>query len=461
MARMTEAYIERSRRRLLGSLFLLLVAFSGALVLLSFLGSEIGNFFDVTPAVARLGFLALTLGLLALVWERERSYRKVIERLRQERLLSEGFRNRLDVMEALLKTGERLQAPLAVDEVLGVLLESAIDLTGAVGGTASLKGDLSGLEVAASSPPSPEWEERELQTIAIPLRSDSHVVAEIELMLPPDRQSHEAGLDVLDRFAGQAATTLERAGMARRERSALDHLRASQLVKSRFLATVSHELRTPLTSIIGFAQTLDHHWERLSEDRKHQAIGAIGTESHRLWRIVERMLDAARVELQGVTVKPREHDVRETVVSSLRPLLAREKNRIDFLLPTSEVRANLDPFVIDRVTSNLVDNALKYTDEGVHVVLHPETDHVTLRVQDGGPGLDGEALGMVTEPLFRVETNARSGTGLGLHVVRMLVQEHGGEFEIQSDRTGTVVTVRLPRRLDTYADTPQVVAHPA
>lgn len=328
MARVTEALIERRRGRMIASLFLLVVAFAIAFVILSFADPDIMAFLHVTPAAGRIGFLALTFGLLALVWEKEREYRRLDARLHRERLLSAAFRSRIDVLETLLQAGDP---------------------------------------------------------------------------------------------------------------------RGSQLVRSRFLAAVSHELRTPLTSIIGFSQTLEHHWEHLDDEKKAQAVQAIESESHRLWRVVERILDAARVELEGVTIEPRFHDVRRTMEAALQPFREEERSRIALLLPKRSLMAEVDPFVLNRTISNLVDNALRYTEGDVQVVMHAEKDQLVVRVHDHGPGLSPDQVAEATQPLLRVEENVKSGTGLGLHVVRTLVAEHGGNFEMSSDASGTTVLVNLPR----------------
>lgn len=448
MPRVTETSIERRRGRMLASLFLLVVAFATALVILSFADPNILTFLNVTPGAARLGFLALTLGLLALVWEKDREYRRLGERLHREQLLGAAFRSRLDVLEGLLRAGERLNAPLAVDEVLTVLLESALDLSGAVGGRATLVGAGGGDLEVSRTVHAHGWATDDLERVSLPLEVDGGSIATIELLFPKEAWTRESALEVLERFGAQAAGTLERATLLSRDRAALDSLRASQLVRSRFLAAVSHELRTPLTSIIGFAQTLDHHWNRLEETKKVQAVQAIEGESQRLWRVVERMLDAARVELEGVSIEPRFHDVRRTVDEALAPFLQDERSRVAVLLPKKALRAEVDPFVMSRTVSNLVDNALRYTEGDVQVVVHQEGEKIVIRVHDDGPGLTRAQLANATQPLFRVEENVKSGSGLGLHVVRTLVAEHHGTFDMSSDESGTTVVVTLPRRAE-------------
>lgn len=445
MARITEAGIERRRGRILGSLLLLLVAFASAFVIFSFADPDVLTFLHVTPGAARLGFLLLTFGLLALVWEKEREYRRVSEELHRQRLLGAAFRSRLDVVEGLLRAGERLNAPLGVDEVLAVLLDAALDLAGGVGGRATLT-DEDGADLQVTQHvPAHGWEKDSLRTVTIPLKVNGGSIANIELFFPAEQDVPDVvAVEVLERFAGQAAQTLERATLVARDRAALDNLRASQIVRSRFLAAVSHELRTPLTSIIGFSQTLDHHWKRLDEDRKVQAVQAIGTESNRLWRMVERMLDAARLELEGMNVQPRLHDVRRTVARTLKPFLEREPDRLVLEAEEDPLTVEVDPFVVSRAISNLVDNSLKYTEGLVRVRSSKEEDNLVLRVQDEGPGLTPEQLAEATQPLFRVEDNVKSGTGLGLHVVRSLVAEHHGTFEMQSGASGTCVVVTLP-----------------
>jgi two-component system sensor histidine kinase KdpD len=125
--------------------------------------------------------------------------------------------------------------------------------------------------------------------------------------------------------------------------------------------------------------------------------------------------------------------------------MATDAHRVRAALPDRPIEAEIDPFVIDQVVSNLVDNALRYTKGAVRVSLDAYRSSVTIAVTDEGPGIDPAQLNLVLEPLYRIDENVQSGTGLGLHIVRTLVEAHGGRGEIRSGATGTSIAVKLPR----------------
>jgi len=171
----------------------------------------------------------------------------------------------------------------------------------------------------------------------------------------------------------------------------------------------------------------------------------IEKQGNRLARLVERILEAARVELQGVVIEPVLHDVRSSVQRGVAPFMATEADRIRVALPERPIEAEIDPFVIDQVLSNLVDNALRYTSGMVRVSVDAYRSSVTIAVSDEGDGIDPKQLNLVLEPLYRIDENIQSGTGLGLHIVRTLVESHGGRGEIRSGSTGTSIAIKLPR----------------
>ncbi len=130
---------------------------------------------------------------------------------------------------------------------------------------------------------------------------------------------------------------------------------------------------------------------------------------------------------------------------ALAAFIATDGDRLKVALPESPTEAELDPFVIDQVVSNLVDNALRYTSGEVRVSLDCYRSSVTIAVSDDGEGIDPKQLKLVLEPLYRIDENVQSGTGLGLHIVRTLVESHGGRGEIRSGSTGTHIAIKLPR----------------
>ncbi len=440
------ADIERRRSRLLASVFLLLGAFATLSVVMSLLDADALSPLRLAPTAARYGVLALALGFVALVVERDRALRVLAARGERQRILMASLQNRLEVLESLLEAGDRLNAPLMVHDVLDVLLDSAISLTGAPGGSvATVVGDDDGeIKVARRhsmtvAPAALEFAE----LVDFPLTVGDREIGVLQLALPFDTEDPVLA-HVLERFTERAAIALERAQLMAKERASAAYLRAANVVKSRFLQTVSHELRTPLTSIIGYSRTLEHHWEKLPDETKLEFARSINEQGGRMKILIERILEAARVELAGVTVRPLVHDVRRSVERGLSEF-PHDSGRIALALPDEEVTAEVDPFVVEQSVQNLVDNALLYSAGEVRVSLDHYRDSVVITVTDSGPGMNQSDLDLVVQPLGRIEENVNSGTGLGLHIVRTLVADHGGRLELASSPSGTTIQVSLPR----------------
>lgn len=444
---LTRADIDRRRGRLFGYVALLLAAFAGLSVGLASLGPDLLGPLRLTPFAARLGLLALTAAFLALVWEREHQLRHLAELGDRHRLLMSAFRNRLDVLESMLDAGDRLNAPLSVPDVLDVLLEAAIELAGADGGTVTATAaeeDESDVVVARRH--SVSVEPRSIPAgdfLEFPLVVGDRRVGTLTLT-KPFGQDDEITEGVLRQFADRAAVALDRAQLIAHERASVAYLRAANLVKSRFLQTVSHELRTPLTSIMGYARTLERHWDKLDDDAKLECARAVSIQGNRLKLVVDRILDAARVELEGVTVRRVNHDARRSVMRAVGRFLGPSEERIRLALPAHAVEGELDPFVVEQAVVNLVDNALRYTEGPVDVSLDHYKSTIVITVRDEGPGIDAGRLQLVTQPLYGLD-EIRSGTGLGLHIVHTLVADHAGTLEIRSKPSGTVAKVSLPR----------------
>ncbi|MGH2729758.1 MAG: sensor histidine kinase [Actinomycetota bacterium] len=444
---LSKADVERRRSRLLGGVFVVLTGFAGLAVVLSFLGPDLVAPLHKTPTAARLGLLLLTVGFIALVWERESTLRRMSSRIERKDGLLAAFENRLRAVESLLEAGDRLRAPLAVEDVLRVIAGAAVDLVGALSGTAELTEDEAGNLVVVQSHSSrgPDADGSGV-SLRVPLTSGEEVIGTLTLAMPRRREGVDAGtLEVLERFAHDAGAALGKARIMSGHKASLAHMQAANLVKSRFLATVSHELRTPLTSILGYSATLDHHWEKLPDDHRREFLGIIEEQANRLSRLVERVLEAARLELEGLTIQPVLHDVRDSVRGALKAFRASEPKRVTIDMPDVPVAGEVDPFVVHQIVLNLLDNALRFTRGEVELSARGTGEAIEISVVDRGPGMDAARLERVLEPHLRLKDDFVGGAGLGLHIVKTLVQDHGGTFALRTGEWGTSAQVRLPR----------------
>jgi signal transduction histidine kinase len=222
-------------------------------------------------------------------------------------------------------------------------------------------------------------------------------------------------------------------------------------MKSDFVAIASHELRTPLTALQGFSELLA---TRRFAPADLARVGAImSAETERLGRIVADFLDLARLE-RGLAPPLRRTRVDPGVVLSdaievLRRARTTHALELECEAPLPPVDADAD--ALDRVVKNLVGNAVKYSPAGsrVRVAARPQAapPAVEIIVEDEGPGIAEADLPRVFEPYFRTADGARvaAGTGLGLAVVKSLVDAHGGTIRAENIMPhGTRMTLILP-----------------
>jgi signal transduction histidine kinase len=226
-----------------------------------------------------------------------------------------------------------------------------------------------------------------------------------------------------------AAELEERVAGARRELEAIDR------AKSAFVATASHELRTPLTALRGFSELLATR--RFTPGDVHRFARIIEGETERLGRLVEDLLDLSRLE-QGCEPPLRRSavDVR-AALEAVVALFARDGAAHRFTLACEDGLPPLDadPDALDRIVKNLVANAIKYSPPGaIHLSARRADGAVEIAVRDQGAGVPADALARLFEPYYRAPGTARvvRGTGIGLAVVKALVEAHGGRVAVES-----------------------------
>ncbi|MGH2607339.1 MAG: sensor histidine kinase, partial [Anaerolineales bacterium] len=219
-----------------------------------------------------------------------------------------------------------------------------------------------------------------------------------------------------------------------------------------FVANVSHELKTPLTSIQGFAQAILEGAVHDAEGLR-RAARVIHEESDRLRRLVEDLLDLARLDARQVSFVRAPLDLRGLLSSVLEriSLRAAEKGvRLENELPSYPSMVG-DGDRLAQVFTNLLDNAVKFTPAGGSVRLRGETSGgwATVHVEDMGPGIPADELSRIFERFYQMDKARRGGegrgVGLGLAISREIVQAHGGRLTAQSrPGEGSRFTVELP-----------------
>ncbi|WP_236207547.1 transporter substrate-binding domain-containing protein [Pseudomonas tohonis] len=225
--------------------------------------------------------------------------------------------------------------------------------------------------------------------------------------------------------------------------------------KSTFLATMSHEIRTPMNAVIGMLELTLQRADQGQLDRP--AIEIAHDSANGLLELIGNILDIARIESGRLTLSPVRCNLREQVESVVRVFdgLARQKSlslELEFD-PRAGVEVLLDPVRFKQVLSNLVSNAIKFTERGrvsLRISGQPCQDkrlELIVQVEDSGPGIEPEDLAQLFQPFSQGRhqgTNTLGGTGLGLVISRTLCEMMGGSIDMSSQPgRGTCVTVRL------------------
>jgi signal transduction histidine kinase len=229
----------------------------------------------------------------------------------------------------------------------------------------------------------------------------------------------------------------------------ITELRRLQEKQRLFMTNISHELKTPLTTIIGYTGLLEENGA--DPGVFSTSVHHLRDASDRLLRMINDLIDLSSLSRSEFAIEPRSVDISALVrdITAQMSLKARKFNiAITADIPSlPEIIA--DPVRLKQVVVNILDNSIKYSPNGeVSVVLRQEEHAVCLEIADTGCGIPSEVLDRIFEPFFRVD-RARSrklgGNGLGLSIVKEIVDKHGGKIEIESaEGKGTKVRIKLP-----------------
>src|SRR5688500_15373711 len=223
--------------------------------------------------------------------------------------------------------------------------------------------------------------------------------------------------------------------------------------KDVFLSMLSHELRTPLNSILGWTRLLiDSEGDRSTETL--HALEAVDRNAKLQARLIDDMLDVSRIISGKLRLDAQPVDLTTVInsaVDTLRPAADAKQLRLYVTLDFGSGTVLGDPVRLQQVVWNLISNAIKFTgkDGSIRVSLQRVNSHVELTVSDSGPGIEENFLPYVFDRFRQEDSTTRKkfgGLGLGLAIVRHLVELHGGTVEAanRDDGTGAVFTVRLP-----------------
>ena len=269
----------------------------------------------------------------------------------------------------------------------------------------------------------------------------------LEVGAPGDLLHHTVGARWLETVASTIDGTGEQVVVVRD----VSRHRALDEAKDLFLATTSHELRTPLTAIKGYVHVLQHRWDALDDDRRRAALATVAERTDALVALTEHLLLGARAGASRHSTDTRPFDLSDALAEAVRaydgisPL-----HRISVALPDVPLRAVGDPAGLQHVLGQLVENAVKYSPRGGTVSVSARADggQAVVEVADEGVGIpEGDEVDLFAPFSQAGDTNTREygGVGLGLYIVRQLVEAQGGTVAAANrPGGGTVMSFTLP-----------------
>lgn len=443
--------------------------------------------------VVLLGGLAVA--FLIYVIEKEGNLRRLTTALVEERVRSAALSARLTDTASLLEVGKAVNSTLNLEDVLRMILSSALQLLEAGEGSVMLL-DESGenLEVVSyhglrghvvmkkktrigegvagrvaetrkpvlisnNSPVDGVQVDPSrgiTSGMCVPLVRRDELVGVLNVnQLIPGKTFGGDALAALEVFAEQAAIAIGNARSFAHERETVEQLEELDRLKSDFVATVSHELKTPLTAIIGAAKTVSRRGVQLERDQELVFMEVIERQGARLLRLVEDVLTASKIE-SGLPKLQRELVDLEVIAGQIAADAAHAEQgagrAVEVVATEGGANAWVDRVAIEQILSNLIENAVKYSELNTPIVVRLDVKpaEAVIEVTDSGRGIAEEQLATIFERFRQADsslTRTVGGFGLGLYIVKNLVDAHQGRIEVESvEGVGSIFRVRIPQR---------------
>jgi signal transduction histidine kinase len=238
--------------------------------------------------------------------------------------------------------------------------------------------------------------------------------------------------------------------------------------RQQLLAKLSHELRTPLNAIIGFSKLLHAGKAGPLSTTQAEYVGDVLSSSHHLLKLINEVLELAKLEVGGAALKPELLDparIADEVSGALGNLAVAKQQRIVLDADSELGELLLDRDAFKQVLLHFLSNAIRFTPEEGTIRLRLRVDgpdHFRLEVEDSGPGIAAEDLGRLFMPFQKLDGRKRhAGSGLGLAIAKRLVEAQGGTVAVESAlERGSIFSARLPRRAPNVRESHDTPKHP-
>ncbi len=287
--------------------------------------------------------------------------------------------------------------------------------------------------------------------LAVPMIAHGRLLGALTIATWTPRRWQEADVSLLQALTNQMAAGLE-AAQLRAAAAHAEAMKEADRLKGELLSTVSHELRTPLGTIKGFATALLEYDGAIAAEERRDFLQRISAAADHLRTLVDDLLEAGRLEAQGVRLDRGPVDLTWLVQDTIQNMDNRvSRHRVRVQADRHVPLIHADAARLRQVVQNLLDNAVKYSPEESQITftISRHKDSVTIAVSDQGIGIPRDHLSRVFERFHRVDnsfTRKIGGTGLGLAIARGIVEAHGGRIWAESagDNRGTTITLSLP-----------------
>ena len=286
--------------------------------------------------------------------------------------------------------------------------------------------------------------------ICVPILKSGRFVAAMAVHSRTPRRWFPTEIELVQQVASRCWESIERARVEREREGLLQAAEAANRAKDEFLAMLGHELRNPLAPIVTALQVMALR----SDESSGRERTIIERQVTHLTRLVDDLLDVSRIARGKVKLRRDLVELTEIVANAIElasPLLEQRKQQVNIQVAPTGLAVYGDPPRLAQVVANLLTNAAKYTPSGGHITIagEAEGDDVVLMVRDTGMGMTSEALANAFQMFAQGRQaldRAQGGLGLGLTIVKSLVERHGGSVSAHSDgpNQGSTFVVRLP-----------------